>query len=391
MNLATRTATRLLDYLRGRQQEMIRLLSATVEAESPSHDHKSQQPVQKLLRDALGNLDYRVRRISSSKCGGQLLAAPKNRVVSQPLQLLLGHCDTVWPMGTLKEMPLRMDDGKLHGPGVYDMKAGLIQAIFALEAIRAVGETPSVTPIFFINSDEEIGSAASKSNILRLAQIVDRTFVMEPALGLSGRLKTARKGVGRFEIKIIGKASHAGLAPEEGISAILELSHVIQSLFALNDPEKGITVNVGTIDGGTRPNVVAPVASAVVDVRVASQEDAREIERAIYGLQSSVPGTQLVISGQVGRPPMEKTPGNQLLWRLAQESADELKISLEDGTAGGGSDGNFTSLYCPTLDGMGAVGDGAHALTEFVFVERMPERSALLARMLLQPKLNVEV
>jgi glutamate carboxypeptidase len=388
MNAATNIATRLFDYLRSRQQEMIRLLSATVKAESPSHDAASQVPVQKLLSQALNDLDFRVRRIPSSSCGGQLLAIPKQRVAGQPNQMLLGHCDTVWPLGTLDEMPVHLDDGKLHGPGVYDMKAGLVQAIFAVEAIRAVGATPSVTPVFFINSDEEIGSAQSKSHIIRMARMMDRTFVMEPALGISGRLKTGRKGVGRFEVKVIGKASHAGLAPEEGISAILELSHVVQSLFALNDPAKGITVNVGTIDGGTRPNVIAQQASAVVDVRVATQADARDIERAIYGLKSAVPGTRLEISGHVGRPPMEKTPGNQHLWQLALEAADEMKIKLEDGTAGGGSDGNFTSLHCPTLDGMGAVGDGAHALTEFVFVDKMPERAALLARMLLHPGIN---
>jgi glutamate carboxypeptidase len=165
---------------------------------------------------------------------------------------------------------------------------------------------------------------------------------------------------------------------------------VVQALFALNDPEKGITVNVGTIDGGTRPNVVAHQASAVVDVRVATREDARDVERAIYGLESAVPGTRLKITGRVGRPPMEKTPGNQRLWQLALEAADEMKLELEDGTAGGGSDGNFTSLHCPTLDGMGAVGDGAHALTEFVCVDKMPERAALLARLLLHPQLNLE-
>lgn len=390
MNLATNTATRLLDHLKSRQPEMTRLLTATVEAESPSHDHDSQRPVQQLLVDALSKLDYRVRRIAGSKCGGQLLAVPNTRLSGQPTQLLLGHCDTVWPIGTLKEMPIRLGDGKLKGPGAYDMKAGLVQAIFAVEAIQAVGESPSVAPIFFINSDEEIGSAQSKANIIRMARIVDRAFVMEPALGITGKIKTARKGVGRFKVKVVGKASHAGLAPEEGISAILELSHVVQSLFSLNDPVKGITVNVGTIDGGTRPNVIASEASAVIDVRVASQADARHIEQAIYRLQSAVPGTQLEISGHVGRPPMEKTPGNQLLWRLAQEAAKELKIPLEDGMAGGGSDGNFTSLHCPTLDGMGAVGDGAHALTEFVFVDRMPERAALLARLLLHPKLDLD-
>lgn len=388
MNIAANKSIRLLDFLRSRQGEMTGLLTAMVQAESPSHDIASQAPVQELICNALIERGYQVRRISGTKSGGQILAFPQDRVSGQPVQLLVGHCDTVWPIGTLEEMPIRLIDGKLHGPGIYDMKAGLVQAIFALEALRAVSEAPSVTPVFFINSDEEIGSAESIQNILRLARIADRAFVVEPALGPSGRLKTARKGVGRFEVRVVGRASHAGLAPQEGISAILELSHVVQSLFALNDSDKGITVNVGTIDGGSRPNVVAAEASAAADVRVVTHEDARHIEQAIYGLRSAVPGTQLEISGQVGRPPMEKTPGNRLLWRLAQEAAEEMKIPIEEGTAGGGSDGNFTSLHTPTLDGMGAVGDGAHALTEFVFVDRMPERAALLARMLLLPALR---
>ena len=390
MNITANKSIRLLDFLRSRQDEMTQLLIAMVEAESPSHDVASQAPVQELICNALVERGYQIRRISGASSGGQLLAFPKQRVSGQPVQLLVGHCDTVWPIGTLKEMPIRLKDGKLHGPGVYDMKAGLVQAIFAIEALRELGEAPSVTPVFFINSDEEIGSAESIPNILRLARIADRAFVMEPALGPVGRLKTARKGVGRFEVRVVGRASHAGLAPEQGISAILELSHVVQSLFALNDPDKGITVNVGTIDGGSRPNVVAAEASAAADVRVVTHEDARHIEQAIFGLQSAVPGTQLEISGRVGRPPMEKTLGNQQLWRLAQESAAEMKIKIEDGTAGGGSDGNFTSLHAPTLDGMGAVGDGAHALTEFVFVDKMPERAALLARMLLLPELTTE-
>jgi len=388
MNIAVNKATRLLDFLRSRQSDMIELLTAMVNAESPSHDFGSQMPVQDLISGALSDCDYEVRVFKGKNSGGQLVASPQKRIKGQPIQMILGHCDTVWPIGTLEKMPIHLKDGKLHGPGVYDMKAGLVQAIFAVKAIRELGETPDVTPFFFINSDEEIGSAESKQNILRLAKISDRVFVMEPGLGPSGKLKTARKGVGRFKINVIGKASHAGLAPEEGVSAILELSHVVQALFALNDPEKGITVNVGNIEGGTRPNVVAAGASAVADVRVKTHDDARDIEQAIFALQSVVPGTQLEISGRVGRPPMEKTAGNERLWHFAQEAANEMKIPIEDGLAGGGSDGNFTSLHCPTLDGMGAVGDGAHALTEFVFVDRIPERSALLARLLLLPEVK---
>jgi glutamate carboxypeptidase len=388
MNIAQNIVMPLLDHLRMQQQEMIQLLTELVKSESPSQDPQAQTECQRILTEAIEPLGFRVKVQPGKTSGGQLLAIPRDRRSGQPIQMLLGHCDTVWPHGTLDKMPIHLTDGKLHGPGVYDMKAGLVQAIFAVKALRDLGVEPAVAPLFFINSDEEVGSFDSKTNIIRLARVSDRTFVMEPGLGLDGKIKTSRKGVGRFSVRVIGKASHAGLAPEEGISAILELSHVVQALFALNDSSKGITVNVGTIDGGLRPNVIAPEASAHADVRVVTQADAEDIEKSIYGLQSAVPGTQLEVTGGVDRPPMEKTPGNQKLWRAARIAAEEIGIPIEEGAAGGGSDGNFTSLYTPTLDGMGAVGDGAHALTEFVFVDRLPERAALLARLLMLPTLN---
>ena len=385
MTAVSSNAARLLDYLRRHQANMVALISALVRAESPSHVPESQQPVQTMLRDALRDRGFRVRHVSGSNTGGHLLAVPEWRTSGRPIQLMLGHCDTVWPLGTLATMPVDLRDGRLHGPGVYDMKAGLVQAIFAVQALRDLGITPHFAPVFFINSDEEIGSPESSSHIRRLAGTADRTFVMEPSLGPAGKLKTARKGVGRFVIRVIGRAAHAGLSPEEGASAILELSHVVQQLFALNDPERGITVNVGTIDGGLRPNVVAPESSAQVDVRVATQADAEFIEQQIHAIQPTTPNTRLEISGRIGRPPMEKTPGNQRLWELAREAADELGLDIDEGTAGGGSDGNSTSQLTPTLDGLGAVGDGAHAVTEFVYVDQLTERAALLARMLLYP------
>ena len=385
---ASSQAKRLLDYLGPRQAEMVKLLMTLAEVESPSHDPESQQPIQTILRDVLQGLGYRVRYVRGESTGGQLLAVPQWRTSSQPFQLMLGHCDTVWPHGTLEKMPVHSRDGRLHGPGVYDMKGGLVQAIFALGALRDLGVAPSVTPIFLINSDEEIGSFESAPAIRRLAGIVDRTMVMEPSLGARGRLKTTRKGVGKFVVKVTGRAAHAGLDPEKGVSAILELSHVVQTLFSLNDPQRGITVNVGTIDGGMRPNVIAPESRAEVDVRVRSQQDAERIEQAIRSIVPTVPETELTITGSVGRPPLEPTPGNRKLWQRAVESAQSLGIELEEGAAGGGSDGNWTSLYTPTLDGLGAVGDGAHALNEHVIEEKMPERAALLACLLLGPPLN---
>ena len=384
---STQIARRLLDYLHSRQSAMISLLERLVLAESPSVVPAAQKEVLALLDRALTTRNYRVRHLLGRQTGGHLLAIPGDRQKNQPFQLLLGHCDTVWPLGTLTKMPLKVRQGKMYGPGTYDMKAGLVTTIFAIEALQALELYPEVTPIILINSDEEIGSHESRIPIKRLAKVADRAFVMEPSLGPSGKLKTERKGVGKFTIEVIGKAAHAGLEPEKGASAILELSFIIQKLFALNDAEKGISINVGTIDGGIRPNVIAPESKAVVDVRVLRQEDAREIEKKILSIKPSTPGTQLIVKGRIGRKPMEKTPGNQKLWQLARSAASELGIEIEQGTAGGGSDGNTTSLWTPTLDGLGAVGDAAHAPGEFVYLDRIIERSALLSRLLLEPSL----
>lgn len=386
--LTPQVTKRLLDYLHSRRGEMVNLLKQCVLAESPSTVPTAQKQVFSLLKDALRTRHFRVRLIPGQNTGGHLLAIPKQRIKRQPRQLLLGHCDTVWPLNTLETMPLVEQNGKLYGPGVYDMKGGLIQTIFALESLLYYDLIPTVTPIFFINSDEEIGSKESTPYIRQLAQRCDRVFVMEPSLGETGQLKTRRKGVGRFLVKIVGKAAHAGLEPEKGASAILELSFVIQQLFALNNPQKGITVNVGTIDGGIRSNVIAPESQAVVDVRVRHQADAQKIEAQILSLQATTPGTQLIITGRIGRPPMEKTPDSERLWQRAYQGGAELGLTLTETIAGGGSDGNTTNRYAPTLDGLGAVGDAAHSPGEFIYIDGLVERSALLARLLLDPPLG---
>lgn len=383
-----RAAQRVLKFVRDRRTAMTELLEALVKAESPSHVPESQAAVQDLLSEALARYGYAVQKTPGIRTGGHLFASPPDWSAGEPAQLLLGHCDTVWPLGTLETMPVEIRDGNLYGPGVYDMKAGLVQAIFAIEAVRRVGLPVPVTPVMLINSDEEIGSPESSDAIRRLAREADRVFVMEPSLGPSGALKTSRKGVGRFTIRVIGRAAHAGLDPEKGASAILELTYVVQQLFALNDPERGITVNVGTIDGGLRPNVVAPESRADVDVRVATHADAKRVEKSIRELQPITPGTRLEISGGIGRPPMESTPGNRILWKLAKRASELLGFELEQGTAGGGSDGNLTSQFAPTLDGLGAVGDGAHAPGEFIALNRMIERCALLVMLMLAPPVN---
>lgn len=377
--------------VRDRRPAMTDLLADLVRAESPSDVPEAQRRVFELLADALRPAGYVAAHLPGDTSGGQLYARPADRPHGQPVQLLLGHGDTVWPQGTLETMPVEItDDGRMRGPGVYDMKGGLVQMVFALRTLHDLNLTPSVTPVVFVNSDEEIGSHDSRPRIHRLAKVATRTLVLEPSLGLDGKLKTARKGVGRFTIRITGKSAHAGLDPEAGASAIVELSHVVQKLHALNDAEQGITVNVGMIEGGQRPNVVAPTSHATVDVRVRTRADAQTIETTIHNLEVSTPGVTLDIEGGIRRPPLERTPNNRALWHCAQTVADRLDIELDEGTAGGASDGNETSAFSATLDGLGAVGDGAHAAHEYVDLEKMVERTALLVLLLLAGPLELE-
>lgn len=383
-------ATEILEYLQGRQADMVDLLRKLAEAESPSDVPASQHEIREIIAHQLEQRGYVAERIAGHQSGGMLHAWPAHSPLPAPAQLILGHYDTVWPLGTLTSMPFERQGETVRGPGVYDMKGGVAQALLALDALQHFGiDTPLATHVF-LNSDEEIGSRESRSHIERLAGLVDRVFVLEPSLGPAGQLKTARKGIGRFTISVTGEAAHAGLDPEAGASAILELSHVIQELFALNDFEKGVTVNVGTIDGGLRPNVVAPRSEAVVDVRVPSRQDAERIEATIRGIQPVTPGTRIEVEGLFGRPAMEHTPANRQLWNLACRLGSELGLSLQEGTAGGGSDGNFTSLYTATLDGMGAVGDGAHARHEHLLLTPTIERAALLALLLAAPSLEAD-
>ncbi len=373
----------VLEHMLARGPELVATLQQLTEAESPSDDPHAQGAVREVIARQLQALDYRVRRIPGRQSGGMLFARPAERARGGPLQLLLGHYDTVWPRGTLARMPFEVEGDTVRGPGVYDMKGGITQLLLALGALRHFDSTPEVTPLVFLNSDEEVGSRESTRYIARLARLADRSLVMEPSLGSSGRLKTTRKGIARFTVTVEGQAAHAGLDPGAGASAILELSHVIQSLFALNDAERGISVNVGTIDGGLRPNVVAPVSQAEVDVRVADRRDGEAVERAIRDLRPAIPGTRLRVTGGFGRPPMEATPANRRLWRLAARLGGELGLDLREGMAGGGSDGCTTSRYTATLDGLGAVGDGAHAPHEHLRVGHTLERAALLTLLLL--------
>ena len=378
----------LHDYLARHRGQMLAVLEALVRAESPTDVPAAQAEAQGMLARLLRTLGFRVRSLpAAEEERGHLYARPVGRPRGRPVQLLVGHSDTVWARGTLDDMPFEVEGNEVRGPGVFDMKGGLVQMLFALAALRAASVEPAVVPVVFINSDEEQGSSTSQRHLRRLARCAHRAFVLEPALGLDGKIKTARKGAGRFTVRIQGTSAHAGLDPEGGSSAILELSHTVQALHDLNDPEAGVSVNVGTIGGGTHANVVADAGSAEVDVRVATREQAEEVAAAIRGLETTTPGTSLTIEGGIGRPPMEPSPDARRLWKRARRAATLLDLDLEEGRSGGVSDGNIISQYAPTLDGLGAVGDGAHARHEFCYVDRMVERSALLALLLAQPPL----
>ncbi len=381
-------ANDILQYLQGQRQEMIQLLESMVRVESPSDEPGTQHEIREIIATELEQLGFRICRIPGRNSGGMLYASYPSRDKGAKAQLILGHYDTVWPLGTLGHMPFEVDGDIIRGPGVYDMKGGIAQALLALKTLRHFGIEPTVSPAIFLNSDEEIGSRESGRYIAALAAHMERVFVLEPSLGVGGLLKTARKGIGRFTVTVTGEAAHAGLNPGAGASAILELSHVIQTLFALNDFDKGITVNVGTIDGGLRPNVVAPNSQAAVDVRVPTQAEAEAITASILGIDTTIPGTSLIIEGHFGRQPMERTPANRQLWELANQLGSELGFELEQGLAGGGSDGNTTSLYAATLDGMGPVGDGAHARHEHLLIGKTLERAALLSMLLIADKIE---
>jgi glutamate carboxypeptidase len=293
--------------------------------------------------------------------------------------LLLGHLDTVWPMGTLATMPWHESGGKLFGPGVLDMKVGVVMALEAIACLQALGLERPVT--LLLNSEEEVGSPVSRAITERIAKQCAAVFVMEPAQGLA--YKTARKGVGHFVLKVTGVGAHAGVDFEKGHSAVREMARLVETVSGFTDLKRGLTVNVGVISGGTRSNVVAAECTAEVDVRIARAADALRVERLFRALRVTDRACKLTVRGGINRPPMERKPGTVALFRQARVLAKQMGLELEEAATGGGSDGNFTAaLGVPTLDGMGAVGAGAHAAHEHIVVKHLMERTALLAGML---------
>jgi len=294
--------------------------------------------------------------------------------------LLLGHLDTVWPLGTLKSMPFRVADDRIWGPGTLDMKAGVAMAFTALELLDEVGLLHREV-ILLLNSEEEVGSPVSRPITERLAAECNAVYVLEPAQGLA--YKTARKGTGNWRIDVKGVSAHAGVDFEKGASAIRELARVVETVSGWKDLKRGLTVSVGLVGGGSKTNVIPADAWAEVDVRIARKADGSRMERKFASLKAADKRCALTVTGGINRPPMERTRGTVRLYRQARELAAELGITLEEAATGGASDGNFTSaLGIPTLDGMGAVGEGAHARHESILIEHLAPRTALLAALL---------
>jgi glutamate carboxypeptidase len=296
--------------------------------------------------------------------------------------LVLGHLDTVYDLGTLARMPFHIARGRAYGPGIFDMKSGLVIALFAAAALRLRQMRPQKQLVFLWTTDEEIGSETSRATIEREARRSDAVLVLEPASGLEGRLKTTRKGVGTMELIATGRAAHAGVDPGGGVNAVHEIALQIARLARLNDPRHGISVNTGVVSGGTRSNVIAEQARAQIDVRVARAADIGRLEGKFRALRPILPGARLEVRGGINRPPMERRTSARL-FRTAQALAREMGLELEESSTGGGSDGNFTAaLGVPTLDGLGGVGEGAHSSRENVVLRALPERAALLAALL---------
>ena len=384
----------LLTYCQSQNAWLRETIEALVRLESPSHDKAAVDRCGNELERRLTDLGASVERLQQDTRGDHLRAHWKGtrgkakgtrektkgpREKSEGQVLLLGHFDTVWDVGSLQQMPLREVDGRLYGPGIYDMKSGIAVSMLAMRALDSLGAggRPHVGMLW--TTDEEIGSGTSRGVIEEEARRSRAVLVLEPSLP-GGAVKTSRKGVGEFELVVHGVAAHAGLDPGKGASAINELARQILNLEALQDPDRGVTINVGVITGGSRPNVVADRASARIDVRVQTMADAALLESKIRGLRAANPAVGLEVAGAVERPPLERSADVRRLYERAVGIAAALGRDLSEGAAGGASDGNFTAaLGVPTLDGLGPQGDGAHALHEHVLVADLTWRGAFLA------------
>ncbi|HFD40386.1 MAG TPA: M20 family peptidase, partial [Anaerolineae bacterium] len=354
---------RLLDYFSARQEEMVQTLGDLVMLESPSSEREAVNNVGDYLAEAFAAVGAAVERLPQDAFGDHLRVEwgqGKEQV------LLLGHMDTVWPLGEVESRPFQVSaDGKrATGPGVFDMKGGLVIGLYTVQALRDLGLEPAHRLVFFFNSDEEVGSPSSRPFIEQEARRSRASLILEPSR--DGALVVWRKGVGRFEMEIHGKASHSGAAHQQGVSAVAELAHQILRLEGMTDYERGTTVNVGVISGGSKVNVRPAMAWAEIDLRVTNAQEGERMVQAIHNLQPVDPRTTVIVSGGLNRPPWEESPAGRELFERVRRLGASLGLDLWPSGSGGGSDGNFTAaLGVPTLDGLGIVGNDAHALTEW--------------------------
>ena len=374
----------LLAGARRKEAALLDFAQKLVRAESPSDEKAAVDGCVALAAERAKALGGRVKIHRQNEFGNLLEArfGPKSKSGAAGRTMLLGHLDTVWPVGTLKTMACRVSEGRLWGPWTLDMKAGVAMAFTAVELLTEAGVLNREI-VLLLNGDEEVGSPASRPTTERLAAECGRVYVLEPAQGLA--YKTARKGTGNWRIDVTGVAAHAGVDFEKGASAVLELARVIEKVSGWTDLKRGVTVSVGLAGGGSKSNVIPAEAWAEVDGRIARKADGARLERRFAGLKAVDKRCKLAISGGINRPPMERTRANARLYFEARDLAAELGFALAEASTGGASDGNFTSaLGIPTLDGMGAVGEGAHARHESVVVEHLGPRTALLAGLLAQ-------
>jgi len=370
----------LIERARARRRHIVSLIAELVACESPSDDARAIKRFTELVEAKVGQL-ARCRLFPGGSFGPHLrceFLLPGRK--DDGRLLLLGHSDTVWPVGTLSRMPFREHNGRLWGPGVLDMKAGIALAIEAVALLRELDRPVRRRLVLLLNSDEEIGSPSSRALIEREARTSAAVLVLEPGTGLEGKLKTARKGVGVYTLRVRGRAAHAGVDFTAGANAALELARQIQRVARFTRLSRGVTVSPNVIRAGERSNVIPEEASAEIDVRVPRLTDAEELDAKLRALHPRDERCRIEVEGGLNRPPMERSAGGVKLFRLARELGRQIGLELKESASGGGSDGNFTAaLGVPTLDGLGAVGEGAHAPQESVLVDRLPERAALLA------------
>ena len=371
-----------LQYAQTKLPEIVQSIRRMVECESPSDDPAAVNRFVDLFAAEIADI-AKVRTFKGGRFGRHMrceFLLPGRKKTGQVLAL--GHSDTVYPLGILSTMPWREKDGRLYGPGVLDMKGGLMFFIWAMRALRELDQPVAHKVVLQVNSDEEVGSESSRPLTEEAAKQSIAVLVLEPGTGPAGKLKTARKGVGDYTVKVRGVASHAGVDFSSGASAILELARQIEKIAGFTKLERGITVNPGVITGGTRTNVIAAEATVEVDIRIAKLKDAAYLEKAFRALKPVDKRCAIEVTGGLNRPPMERTAAIAKLFSTARKQAADLGVALEESATGGGSDGNFTAaLGVPTLDGLGTVGEGAHAPHESIAVDRIADRTALLAKL----------